>query len=134
MSLLFEGGIELQKKTKTLDYLLAEETTLSQVIHEATIKSGINRSLRETEKHSIQIGDAIIINAQKRHEKLHGTRKDKEERWGCFQETQDKVFEENPNRPKTWIRRITATRSAKKLGLDKVPCNKTIERHTKFPE
>jgi len=104
------------------------------VIHEVTINSGVNRSLRETEKHSIQIGDAIIINAQKRHEKLHGTRKEKEERWGCFQETLVEVFEENPNRPKTLIRRITAKRSAKKLGLDQVPSEKAIYRHTKFPD
>jgi len=86
-----------------------------------------------TPKESIQIGDAIIINAQKRHEKFHGTRKEKETRWKCFQEILEEVVKENPNRPKTWIRRITAKRSAKKLGLDKVPSEKAIYRHTKFP-
>ena len=124
----------MKKQIKTVDYLLSEETTLSQVIHEVTINSGLYRSLRETETRRIHIGDALIINALKRHEKAHGTREEKEERWRTFQETLEEVVKENPNKTKTWIRRITAKRSAKKLGLEKVPSEKAIYRHTKFPE
>ncbi len=125
----------MQKEKKTLDWLL-KEATISQITEELTIYSGQYKLLRETETRKLHIGDAVICGGLTGHEKAWGwgTKKNKKEIWGCFQETLDEVFKESPTRPKTWIYSTTAKRSKKKLGLKKVPCNKTIYRNTKFPE
>ena len=123
----------MQKEKKTLDWLL-KEATISQITEELTIYSGQYKLLRETETRKLHIGGAVIGGGFRGHEKTCGTKEEQEKRWGCFQEILDKVFKESPTRPKTWIYSTTAKRSKKKLGLKKVPCNKTIYRNTKFPE
>jgi len=137
MSQLFDEGIGMRKEKKNLDWLL-KEATLSQVTEAMTIYSGRYKQLRETETRELHIGEAVIVGGVTGHEKgwkaRWGTTKEKKEVWNCFQETLKEVVADHPNTSKTWCWGITAKRSAKKLGLKKVPDNKTISRNTKFPE
>ena len=117
-----EDKLDSRGTVHTLDFLVSKEITAQEVL----AQSGIWRSAWAQAKPRVEHSSKMIAARIRGHEKEHGTAEQKRQRWENYQNVLDRVAKEHSG----WSRMGVYEEVARLCD-----CNeKTIRRHTKFPE